>query len=195
VVVKKVGTKYFEDNDVQVVSLPYCKFNPNLDHNNYETSVPSDYESNGYSMYIVLPKIKGNDTLYNVDSYLGRMEIEETIVTIPEFETEFSVVLNDTFKNMGLESLFRPDTCDLGNMIQNPKDLFVSQIIHKAKIVCDTKGTEAAAVTVMVMENCCASIETKKTKEFIADHAFQYFIVHDKSDTILFSGVYNGKVF
>lgn len=188
---KIVDTKYFEDDDVQVVSLPYCKLNPNFDPNNYNTYVPSDYHSNGYSMHVVLPKNKGDNTLYDINSYIGRMELEETNVIMPEFETEFLIILNETFKNMGLKSLFNKGECDLGNMIQNSKDLFVSQIIHKAKIICNTKGTEAAAATAMVMERFCATIETKKPKEFIADHAFQYFIVHDESNTVLFSGVYN----
>lgn len=176
-------TDYYEDNDVQIISLPYCKHGL------------ADVLANGYSMYVILPKNDHNKKLYNIELYFGKLAGQYVEVRLPKFETEFDINLNDKFLNMGLSTLFNPNECDFGNMVNknnNYNNLYVSKIIHKAKISCDTKGTEAVAVTcAQADEEDC--IDFFDIKSFTADHTFQYHIVHDITNTILFSGVYNGN--
>ena len=68
-------------------------------------------------------------------------------------------------------------------MTSDPEGLFVSEALQKTFVKVDETGTEAAAVTVMVM---AARSMPLNLKHFHADRPFLYAIV--KGDTILFLG-------
>jgi serpin B len=64
--------------------------------------------------------------------------------------------------------------------------LFISDIIHKAFIKVDEKGTEAAAATAVLMST--TSIPPPPPKMFVADRPFIYLIRDTETKTILFMG-------
>jgi serpin B len=65
------------------------------------------------------------------------------------------------------------------------KDLFISDVIHKAFVAVDEEGTEAAAATAVIMETAGAMMPDAS---FIADRPFLFIIRDTVSGQILFIG-------
>ena len=167
---------YYEDDNVQVVLLPYMT--PNRQH--------------GYSFGIILPRSTADRTLRNIHDYLDKVYMTSVDVTIPKFTTEHEISLVKTYQNLGMKTLFKPYECNFGKLT-TLNDLYVSEIAHKAKIIVDEEGTEAAAATAIALARNFCFMPKDDPKIFRADHTFQYFIIHNQSNTVLFTGVYNGN--
>ncbi|NWX65255.1 SPB10 protein, partial [Promerops cafer] len=105
-----------------------------------------------------------------VDLYLPKMKLEE------------NYDLKSTLSSMGIRNAFDPGQADFTGMSVK-KDLFISQVIHKAFVEVNEEGTEAAAATGVLMMR-----SRVPTMTFKADHPFIFFIRHNKSQTILFFG-------
>tara|TARA_Y100000310_G_scaffold327463_1_gene393895 strand:+ start:240 stop:1367 length:1128 start_codon:yes stop_codon:yes gene_type:complete len=169
---------YYEDDVIQMVLLPY-------------RSTLTDTGS--FSMGFILPKEKGSfEPVLNVVNYVNQVKTESVDVKIPKFEIEYNVNLSELYKKLGLKTAFQEGKCNFGKMTE-VNDLYITKIIHKTKIIVDEKGTEAAAATSICIFNMLdSSFDVQGPKYFTADHTFQYFIMHDQTKTILFSGVFNG---
>ncbi|MEX1378340.1 MAG: serpin family protein [Eubacteriales bacterium] len=107
----------------------------------------------------------------------------EAKVFFPKFEMEEKVLLNDTLKALGINSAFY-DGADFGEI--SDTDLYIDEVLHKAKIKVDEEGTEAAAVTGIVVKT-----ESMPIDQFIfaADKPFLFFIIDNHNDNVLFTGV------
>lgn len=64
------------------------------------------------------------------------------------------------------------------------RSLNVSDVVHKAFVEVNEKGTEAAAATGIIISTTMYEPPT----EFTADHPFLLFIQHNNSKSILFAG-------
>ncbi len=108
----------------------------------------------------------------------------EVTVHLPQFESEYSIELNDVLSAMGMPLAFGPD-CDLSKM--SDWDLHISHVLHKTHIEVDEEGTKAAAVTTIVEEDWAgpAITEPKLVK---LDRPFVYFILDEATDLPIFLG-------
>jgi serpin B len=92
---------------------------------------------------------------------------------------------------MGIHRAFDPDLADFSGMTEG-RGLYIGETIQKAWIETNEKGTEAAAVTVVEMNDDVVSrvIEPPPPPPVIfhADHPFLYLIRDVKSGEILFVG-------
>jgi serpin B len=105
-------------------------------------------------------------------------------VQIPRFEfSTASISLVKAFENLGMVLPFSSNA-DFTGMAE--QTLFISDIIHKAFIKVDEKGTEAAAATAVLMST--TSIPPPPPKMFVADRPFIYLIRDTETKTILFMG-------
>lgn len=171
--------QYYENDSLQMLMMPYR----------------TESQSAGqFSMGIILPR-EGQEfnltSTSDVEDMVGKSQFHRELVNVqvPKFTTEFSVELVDMYKEFGMKTLFDDFKCNL-RRLTSENDLVVNKIIHKAKIIVDEMGTEAAAAT--AVEMCLgAAASIKGPKDFIANRTFQYFIIHNQTKTILFSGVYN----
>jgi serpin B len=94
----------------------------------------------------------------------------------------------ETLKAMGMKSAFDADAADFSGMTGG-RDLFISQVIHKAFVDVNEEGTEAAAATGVVMAPTAARIrEPKEPPVFRADHPFVFMIKDNRNGAILFLG-------
>ena len=159
--------------------------------------VSRNYAKGKYKFYILLPKeANGLKTmlagLANQDwsALATGMKNQYVNLQFPKFETESGFELKDALMALGIKKAFLSDE-DFTPMFSDVR-VFVSSVIQKAKIKLDESGTEAAAVTVVTMEKN-AGPGLDKPIDFIADHPFAYVIAESTSNTILFTGVFDGK--
>jgi serpin B len=108
----------------------------------------------------------------------------EGIVQLPKIELEYEKVLNDELIDMGMAIPFGrgavpPDFSRLG-----PGDLFVSLVKQNTYVRVDEEGTEAAAVTIVVISQTSAP----PTPTLIVDRPYLFAIRERLSGTVLFMG-------
>ncbi|CAL1300766.1 unnamed protein product [Larinioides sclopetarius] len=70
------------------------------------------------------------------------------------------------------------------NGINDSGKLLVSEIVHRAVLVVNEEGSEAAAVTAVMLIECSLTFDP----EFVDDHPFMFVIYNNKNNLILFMG-------
>ncbi len=178
--------RYYGDSQLQAVELPYRNRVEKYDENGqYKGS--ERYDDLDVSMFVLL----GDGKVSNPQETLARLLDEDAFsstfvaLSLPRFKTEFSTSLNDIMKALGVEKAFTEDAefsrmFDSGNMR-------ITDAIHKTYISVDEKGTEAAAVTGIMMGATGLPPEPTVLK---ADRPFTYLIRDNTSGEILFLGEY-----
>ncbi|XP_030625612.1 leukocyte elastase inhibitor [Chanos chanos] len=158
------------------------------------------YKGKDLSMLIMLPNEIADDTtgLEKLEKELtyenfaewtrpDKMETETIEVGLPRFGMEETYDLNDLLISMGMVDAFDQRKCNFSGMSPN-NDLVLSKVVHKSFVEVNEEGTEAAAATGVVMEVRSAILFSKVFK---ADHPFLFFIRHNPTQSILFSGRYS----
>ena len=75
--------------------------------------------------------------------------------------------------------------------ISEAGNIFISDVIHKAYINVDEKGTEAGAATAVIMtDGASAVLDEPKPKYVILDRPFVYMILDLENQVPLFIGTY-----
>ena len=152
-------------------------------------AVDVPYSWGELSMTILLPdkgeleEFESSLDSEKLDRIIDDIEIDYVTLTMPlfEFESEFS--LSDTLAGMGMSDAFGAGA-DFSGMTGS-RDLWISEVVHKAFVSVDEEGTEAAAATAVVM------LESGPTKEPIAvtvDRPFIFLIRDTGTGTVLFLG-------
>ena len=113
---------------------------------------------------------------------------DEVKVYLPKFKTTSQFQMSDTLKAMGMELDFDGNAADF-SVMTGGRDLFISEVIHKAFVDVTEEGTEAAAATGVVMAPTAAPIqEPKEPPVFRADHPFVFMIRDNRNGAIMFLG-------
>lgn len=143
------------------------------------------------SMLIVLPKEK--DGLARIEEGLSAdalagwtatLRKEEIAVHLPKFKIELQLAgLTGVLAALGMTDAFSPSLADFSGISEMP--LFISDVIHKAFVQVDEKGTEAAAATGVMMRTTAMPMPPKV---FRADHPFLFLIRDNASGSVLFMG-------
>lgn len=148
------------------------------------------YAGGRYSMYILLPS--KNIDLNEVLSYLnessvkevvGMMDVQQVSLKLPKFKLETEMSLVNTLQHMGVRSAFT-SAADLSGISHGP--LAVSDILHKTVVDVDENGTEAAAVTAVMV--ALTSARPSQAKVMEVDRPFIYMIADMETGRVLFSG-------
>ena len=116
---------------------------------------------------------------------LEGMSTTELSVFMPKFEYESAFLLSDALTELGMPAAFDDDRADFSGMTDQQK-LFIADVIHKAYVKVDEKGTEAAAATAVMFEGAFGAF--LGTPQFHMDRPFIYFIRDAESGQILFVG-------
>ncbi|MCW9708035.1 serpin family protein [Fodinibius salsisoli] len=119
-------------------------------------------------------------TASNVTSWIGQLKSRHIMTGVPKFESDYKKKLNDILIAMGMDEAF-DGRADFSKI--NPHAaLRISEVMHKANIIVNEEGSEAAAVTsVGIVETASSS--------FIVNRPFVYLIRERTSGTILFMGM------
>lgn len=151
------------------------------------------YKGDEYSMIIMLPdeveglrdvenKIAGSN-FENIMDGLWKVEVN---LRLPKFKLEQQIELNDVLQKLGMRTMFLPGRADLSGISDEP--LYVSRAIQKTYINVDENGTEAAAVTGLVVGITSVSLDPVRKIYVTVDHPFIFMITYKPINTILFKG-------
>jgi serpin B len=120
-------------------------------------------------------------TSERIGAILQSLEPTDLQLLMPKFKYETSLSLAKTLMQMGMTDAFTPGTADFSGM-DGTRNLYVSQVVHKAFVAVDEIGTEAAAATGVVVGIVSMPVVVKLDRPFV-------FIIRDaESGTILFAG-------
>ena len=169
---------YFETDTFQAIRLPYG--------------------NRSFSMVVILPRPKvGLDGVIEmVDAntwhqWQGQFHPREVEFGLPRFKFAYDISLKETLRAMGMATAFDPEKANFDKMLE-PQDLqgqraFISDVKHKTFLQVDEEGTEAAAVTAVVMAMTSAA-EPSPPPVMIVDRPFLFGIVENKSGSLIFVG-------
>lgn len=176
--------KVYDDGATKIIELPYsCTYEKDAESWDYGTE-----SGKNVSMFIILGECDV-EALPSADKF----ESKNVNLLLPKFRVESSLTLNDILQALGMTDAFDSEKADFRPMFiaadgSSDDNMFISQILHKTYIDVDEEGTEAAAVTAIIMET--TSIMPEKPYEFHADKPFTYVIRENVSGEILFAGEY-----
>lgn len=168
--------RYAEDDDVQVLELPY-----------------QAQGDGGLSMVIVLPRER--DDLARISASLSSATYAAWIaglqrrlvqVHLPRFEMSSALSLATVLADLGMPLAFT-EGADFSGMVAGGARLVISDVLHEGFVKVDEKGTEAAAATGMVM-GITSAPPPENPVVFRADHPFLFVIREQTTGTILFVG-------
>ena len=165
--------KYFADDLMQVIDLPY---------------------GDGlFSMTIILPKYKVdidslicsiNEETWN--SWMNKFSKQEVNLFLPKFKIEYFIgkKLIEVLTTLGMGIAFDPDSADFSE-ITKLDQIWIEEIKHKTYVEVNEEGTEASAATVVEMWRS----EGGEKEIFMKIHRpFIFEIRENESGTILFVG-------
>ena len=160
---------YYQGDGFQAVDLPYL--------------------GGQVSMLVIVPdEGKFSDFEVNLnseilDETIGNLAYQPMYLNFPKFEFETEISLATILAKMGMPSAFI-DGADFSGMT-GTKDLFISDVFHKAFVSVDEKGTEAAAATAVVMSLTSAP---ENPLHLEVDRPFLFLIRDIQTNSILFMG-------
>ena len=157
-------------------------------------AVELSYRGGDMAMTILLPDqggLRGFEESLD-DAYVSRIvediEPRRVLLTIPKFEYESQFGLVDTLKSMGMENAFDARRSDFSGIdgrscIEDGVPcLLISDVVHKAFVLVDEEGTEAAAATGVVV------ILESEPITVTVDRSFIFLIRDIETGTVLFVG-------
>jgi serpin B len=154
-------------------------------------AVELTYDGGELSMVILLPA-SGNFGDFEeglqaqqVSDIISGLQLTEVALTMPRFEFKSQFSLKDTLTGMGMPDAFSPYNADFSGMTGN-RELFISDVVHKAFVAVDEAGTEAAAATAVIVGTTSAPGEP--TVEVTLDRPFIFLIRDIETGAILFVG-------
>ena len=167
---------YFETESFQAVDLPYG--------------------DSLFSMTILLPRegydidalAAGLDEAYWND-WVGRFETRGLDLRLPRFKLEYEKELNEVLTALGMGIAFDAGRADFTG-INRGGGLWIDYVKHKAFVEVNEEGTEAAAVTVVAI-NQCAGCGGGTPISMHVNRPFIFTIREQHSGTILFIGKVN----
>jgi len=162
--------QYFSNADFQAIDLPYG--------------------DGGFRMTVFLPRPEKNiDDLIaeisaeNWDLWMNSFSKQQGTLELPRFKLKYEKKLNDVLKALGMGIAFNGQA-DFTKMYRLG-GLFISRVKHKTFVEVNEEGTEAAAVTSVVV-----SYESVGPSGFSmrVDRPFIFVIRENQSNTMLFIG-------
>jgi serpin B len=167
---------YFDDAEVQVVSLRY--------------------RQEAVDMLVALPKrpdgladLEAGLTPKVIDRWANGQRTEMIALALPRFRFEAARELSGTLRSMGMIDAFSPVEADFRGIADLPgQPLFIGPVLHKAFIAVDEKGTEAAAATAVLMKREGLGSSSAAPIPFVCDRPFFFLLRHRATGAVLFMG-------
>jgi serpin B len=165
-----LNSGYTETAGCQALSLPYLGGDMDM-----VVLLPDDGKFKDF---------EDNLTPAALTDILGKLKPEQVIVSLPKFTFEGYYTLSGPLTALGMTDAFDGGKADFSG-ITGTKELSISEVIHKSFVAVDEQGTEAAAVTAVMMLGSAGPV---KTIEFNVNRPFIFLIRDIQTGSILFLG-------
>lgn len=167
---------YLKGQNFQALSLPYAEKKQSL-----YLFLPNDG--------VDLPGFCGAFTTDNWKQWMTSFHSTRAIVSLPKFTVNFSTELSSALKVMGMEQAFAPAGANFSNMIGSGYRAWISRVLQKTYMDVNEEGTEAAAVTAVVVATRRAVVAEPPPVQFRVDHPFVLALTDNDTGEILFLGL------
>jgi serpin B len=167
----------------QTINLSY------KDGRNYR-AVELPYDTNTMSMVLIVPDegsfadFENSLTAESILSIVSSLDNRKLNLTMPRFKFEYKTGLKEILPDMGMTDAFS-SAADFSGMT-GVEALFIADVLHKAWVSVDEKGTEAAAATAVMMAGSAPPKD--EPFDFTIDRPFIFLIMDNITDSILFIG-------
>lgn len=158
--------------------------------NSQATAFRKEY-NDGYSFIGILPKYadKFDISTFNMQTLLETETAEyDVVIKIPKFESSYTTSLKQTLEHLGLYDIFRANA--MSKILDIDAPTGISDIVHKTAIKMNEQGTEASAVTGIMVKTTGIALP-KEQKQVYLDRPFMYAILDNSNNQILFLGTVN----
>ena len=174
-------------------SVPMMKLSETYSYASGEgwQAVALPYEQGQLSMVVLLPAAGGFEVFEQgldgarLQGILDGLRGRHLILSVPRFRVESSFALADPLSQLGMGAAFAPDQADFSGMTGG-RDLYISDVVHKAFVSVDEAGTEAAAATAVMM--AATAMESDEPLALAVDRPFLFLIVDQPTGAVLFLG-------
>jgi serpin B len=140
-------------------------------------------------MTVLMPKqdyssedIIADFSAQNWDDWRAGLHSRGFELALPKFRFKCEQVLNDQLSAMGMGEAFRPFDANFDSMFVDLQ-VFISKVLQKSFVQVDEVGTEAAAVTAVVI-----GTTNVDDKYIVCNRPFLFVIHESTTGTILFMG-------
>ncbi|XP_022659097.1 leukocyte elastase inhibitor-like isoform X3 [Varroa destructor] len=161
--------KYLETEQLRMVRIPYKEAGCYM-----VVAIPKDE-----NRYIdeIMAKMTTAEMAQAVEK-LNNARIQQVVLTMPKFKIDYKYVnVVRHIQALGVTKIFNVGEGDFGDLFEEVKDKAgVSDVIHRAVIIVDEKGTEAASATAMQLMLCAMSVAVPPPIIFNLDRPFSFFL-------------------
>jgi serine protease inhibitor len=177
---------YSENDDVQCISLPYASAADKAKREGVYDAGP-----NHTRMLIILPR-QGH--LPAVEQKLSAPWFQGVVtalhhakgsIALPRFKLEYEDLENDALKALGMKRAFTEQS-EITKASASGEPLMISMVLHKTFMEVNEEGTEAAAVTAVMMTPTCV-VQEPPPFQMVVDRPF-FLAIQDAGGRILFLG-------
>jgi serpin B len=145
------------------------------------------YEGDSTQMLVIVPRpgrFEAVEAALSADFLSGvrsQTQLRDVELTMPRFEFDTDLDLKELLAGMGMQNPFS-GAADFSGIVEGG-GLFISDALHRGTITVDEEGTEAAAVTIIILAESLL-----EAAEVTMDRPFIYAIMDQQMGTILFLG-------
>lgn len=181
--------RFYSDQDRNQLMMSNSRKKANYCEDNINQVLELDFQG-GIAMGFVLPKHSKYPHLTDqqLNNYIGALR-QETManIQIPKFSCDSKFETKNLFKKMGLHHCF--SNADLSEMLATHEPVYITNIIHQAKIIVNETGVQASSTSAIMVANSWG-VSKDDGINFVANHPFIYYIRHKRTNTIIFTGIY-----
>ena len=168
-----IENKYLDDGRAIGFIKPYA------DGYSFAALLPNE----GISIEEYIKSLSGGGFL----SIIKSSQEAEVIASLPKFEYEYEIKLNEALKILGIPDAFDKGKADFSKMADLPGDnIFIDEVLHKSFITVDERGTKAGAVTMVALFDKSSPIDGPKSVRL--DRPFVYAIIDNMTSLPVFIG-------
>lgn len=155
---------------------------------------------NGYSFAALLPdegvdigqfiqSLNGEEFLKIMEEAeeVNNMEARRIFTTLPKFSSRTEVKMSEILQEMGIKQAFEEEKADFSKMKQvSENKVFISEVLQNSYINVDEAGTQAGALTSVIME--ADGLPMLETVEIVLNRPFVYAVIDNQTKLPVYIG-------
>ena len=158
---------YYEDTKVQAIQLPFTK-------DDMSALIILPRENTDINKYI--SSLNSKET--SLSDLISKLKYSKVNLELPKFQLEFFSSLKETLKDMGMTTAFS-NNADLTGL-REERNLKIDDVLHKTFLKVNENGTEAAAVTAVIIKYTSARPVEEKVFQMKVNRPFLFMLRSNK---------------